>query len=147
MGRAFVYPAIVIACLGATSSVDAQVAESYNLPWTTIDGGGVSFSTGGVFRLGVTMGQPDAGSLSGGIYSLQGGFWSVIPIVRTPLGECDIALGSNPALNPRCDRFDLIAILEDRKYIIPGRDTDFNNDTHENDLDLFLFSKEWYQSP
>lgn len=41
----------------------------------TVDsGGGTSF--GGVFELYGTIGQPDAGILSGGSYELNGGFWS-----------------------------------------------------------------------
>lgn len=40
----------------------------------TVDGGGGS-SEGGVFRVSGTVGQPDAGDLSGGGYQLTGGFW------------------------------------------------------------------------
>jgi len=55
--------------------------------------------------------------------------------------------GSEPGLNPRCDLFDLIAILEDRKGIVPDRDTDFDGDGSEDMRDLFLFSTEWYREP
>jgi hypothetical protein len=41
----------------------------------TIDGGGYAFSTGGGLSLGGTVGQPDAGTLTGGTLSLAGGFW------------------------------------------------------------------------
>ena len=47
----------------------------YDLTWSTIDGGGYTFSTGGSYSLGGTVGQPDAGALSGGGYTLGGGFW------------------------------------------------------------------------
>jgi hypothetical protein len=47
------------------------------------DGGGGT-STGGVFAVSGTIGQPDAGAMSGGNYTLQGGFWSVIAAVQTP---------------------------------------------------------------
>jgi hypothetical protein len=50
-------------------------AVTYDLSWYTIDGGGATFSTGGSYSLGGTIGQPDAGSLSGGSYQLNGGFW------------------------------------------------------------------------
>jgi hypothetical protein len=40
-----------------------------------VDGGGHTFSTGGVYTLGGTIGQPDAGLLTGGPYTLGGGFW------------------------------------------------------------------------
>jgi LPXTG-site transpeptidase (sortase) family protein len=48
----------------------------YDLSWWTVDGGGATFSTGGSYRLGGTIGQPDAGELSGGSYTLYGGFWN-----------------------------------------------------------------------
>ena len=48
---------------------------AYDLGWYTIDGGGATFSTGGEYSLGGTIGQPDAGTLSGGSYALRGGFW------------------------------------------------------------------------
>ena len=48
----------------------------FDLSWSTVDGGGGTFSTGGDYSLGGTIGQPDAGMLSGGVYTLAGGFWS-----------------------------------------------------------------------
>ena len=53
----------------------AQIGGGYDLTWSTIDGGGATFSTGGGYSLGGTIGQPDAGLLSGGGYTLGGGFW------------------------------------------------------------------------
>jgi hypothetical protein len=50
-------------------------AQSYDLSWSTIDGGGHTFSTGGDYSLGGTVGQPDPGLLTGGDYTLGGGFW------------------------------------------------------------------------
>ena len=47
----------------------------YDLTWSTIGGGGATFSTGGSYSLGGSIGQPDAGVLSGGSYTLNGGFW------------------------------------------------------------------------
>lgn len=54
----------------------AQSGGGYNLTWSTIDGGGATFSTGGAYALGGAIGQADAGALSGGAYTLNGGFWS-----------------------------------------------------------------------
>jgi len=49
---------------------------AYDLSWFTIDGGGGT-STAGAFQLDGTIGQPDAGApLTGGPYSLTGGFWA-----------------------------------------------------------------------
>lgn len=42
----------------------------------TVDGGGGTRSSGGSFALGGTIGQPDAGLLSGPGFTLAGGFWS-----------------------------------------------------------------------
>ena len=53
----------------------AQTGGGYDLTWSTIDGGGYTFSTGGSYSLGGTVGQADAGGLTGGGYSLAGGFW------------------------------------------------------------------------
>ncbi len=47
----------------------------YDIDWHTIDGGGVMRSTGGEFELSGTIGQPDAGPLTGGDFTLTGGFW------------------------------------------------------------------------
>ena len=53
----------------------AQSGGGYDLTWYTVDGGGYTFSTGGSYNLGGTIGQADAGLLSGGGYTLVGGFW------------------------------------------------------------------------
>ena len=58
-----------------TSAPAAPQSGSYDLAWYTIDGGGATFSAGGGYSLGGTIGQPAAGSLSGGSYQLNGGFW------------------------------------------------------------------------
>jgi len=54
----------------------AQTGGGYDLSWSTIDGGGTTWSEGGGYSLGGTVGQPDAGVLSGGGYTLAGGFWA-----------------------------------------------------------------------
>ncbi len=53
----------------------AQSGDGYDLSWNTIDCGGHTFSSGGGYTLGGTVGQPDAGVLAGGDYTLAGGFW------------------------------------------------------------------------
>jgi hypothetical protein len=57
--------------------------QQYSIDWSTIDGGG-GMSTGGVYSVSGTIGQPDAGAMSGGNYTLQGGFWGIIAAVQTP---------------------------------------------------------------
>ncbi len=60
----------------------ACLAADYSIDWSTIDGGGGT-STGSVFAVSGTIGQPDAGTMSSGNYTLQGGFWGVITVVQT----------------------------------------------------------------
>lgn len=50
---------------------------------TELAGGGGT-STGGVYAVTGTIGQPDAGTMSGGTYTLSGGFWGAIAAVQTP---------------------------------------------------------------
>ena len=45
------------------------------IPWSRVAGGGDTFSTGGSFSLGGTIGQHDAGQSNGGQFTLCGGFW------------------------------------------------------------------------
>ncbi len=53
----------------------AQSGGGYDLTWNVIASGGATFSAGGNYSLGGTIGQADAGTMSGGKYSLIGGFW------------------------------------------------------------------------
>lgn len=62
------------ACCLVFLSCPAARAQLYAIDWFTIDGGGGA-SSGGNYTLSGTIGQPDAGTLSGGTLSLQGGFW------------------------------------------------------------------------
>mgnify|MGYP000879470106 CR=1 FL=1 len=58
----------------------ATLADTYDLSWFTVDGGGDMFATNGGFELSGTIGQPDAGAviLSGGSFELTGGFWAFV---------------------------------------------------------------------
>src|SRR5712691_3154260 len=60
-------------------------AQSYSIDWFTIDGGGGT-STGSVYSVSGTIGQPDANAqpLTGGNFSIVGGFWSLFSVVQTP---------------------------------------------------------------
>ena len=58
-------------------------AQSYSINWYKVAGGGGT-ATGGVYSLSGTIGQPDASAqMSGGSYSLTGGFWAIISVVQT----------------------------------------------------------------
>jgi hypothetical protein len=59
-------------------------AQTYSIDWHTIHGGGGT-STGGVYSVSGTIGQPDANPqpLTGGNFSVVGGFWALVA-VQTP---------------------------------------------------------------
>jgi len=57
-----------------TVVASSAAATGYDLGWWTADGGGGN-SIGGVYTLSGTVGQPDAGLVAGGQYTLAGGFW------------------------------------------------------------------------
>ncbi len=57
-------------------------AQSYSIDWHTIDGGGGT-STGGVYSVSGTIGQPDAGGpMTNGQFSVTGGFWALPTAVQ-----------------------------------------------------------------
>jgi hypothetical protein len=70
MKRMMVISVFVLLAVGTAS------AQSFDLDWDTIDGGGAMWTTGGSFELSGTIGQPDAGVvMTGGGFELTGGFW------------------------------------------------------------------------
>lgn len=64
--------ALILLTLGSA----ALAAGTFDLSWWTVDGGGGMNSAGGIYTLSGTIGQPDAGTLTGGAYALTGGFWA-----------------------------------------------------------------------
>ena len=59
-------------------------AQQYSVDWHKIAGGGGT-SSNGQYSVSGTIGQPDAGgAMSGGNYSLTGGFWALVSVVQTP---------------------------------------------------------------
>jgi FlgD Ig-like domain len=51
-------------------------ARAYDpITWFTCDGGGTAAAVSGGYSLGGTIGQVDAGTLTGGAWTLAGGFW------------------------------------------------------------------------
>jgi len=59
------------------------LGQSYSIDWFTVDGGGGT-STGSVYSVSGTIGQPDAGHMTGANYAIDGGFWGLISAVQTP---------------------------------------------------------------
>jgi hypothetical protein len=74
---------LVLVALAAVGAIALVNAQNYTIDWSTIDGGGGT-STGGVYSVTGTIGQPDAGVMSGGNYTVQGGFWGLVAAVQTP---------------------------------------------------------------
>ena len=67
----------------ALFGLSAARAQNYSIDWYKIAGGGGT-SAGGNYQVSGTIGQADASpTLSGGSYSLTGGFWSLIAVVPT----------------------------------------------------------------
>ena len=59
-------------------------AQQYSVDWYKVAGGGGT-STNGQYSVSGTIGQPDASAaMSGGPYSVTGGFWALINVVQTP---------------------------------------------------------------
>ena len=73
---------LYLIAFSAFSTISA-VAQDYRIDWHTINGGGGT-SSGGPYSLSGTIGQPDAGTLGGGDYVLEGGFWGVIVAIQQP---------------------------------------------------------------
>lgn len=76
--RSFISVVLVIA-----GSAMVARAQNYSIDWFKISGGGGTSSTG-QYALSGTIGQHDAGGpLTGGAYSLVGGFWSPLVVIQT----------------------------------------------------------------
>ena len=59
-------------------------AQSYTINWYKVSGGGGT-SSNGQYSVSGTIGQHDAGGpMTGGSYSLTGGFWALISVMQTP---------------------------------------------------------------
>lgn len=80
--RLFLLALALWLALGGPFSANAAPSADYDLSWYTMDGGGGMYSAGSPYQLSGGIGQPDAGTLSGGVYQLNGGFWVQTPIVR-----------------------------------------------------------------
>lgn len=60
--------------------IEPVAAQTFSIDWYKVSGGGGT-STGGVYSVSGTIGQQDAsGAMSGGSYSVTGGFWSLYAV-------------------------------------------------------------------
>lgn len=75
---------LTLTCLFACAFCLSAAAQSYSINWYKIAGGGGT-STNGQYSLSGTIGQPDASAaMTGGNYSLTGGFWAMDAVFQTP---------------------------------------------------------------
>ncbi len=95
-------PILTLISFLVTSTMNV-FAQPLQIDWLSVDGGGGT-SAGGVYVVTGTIGQPDAGTMSGGPYAIEGGLWpgliAVSPNAPTlyiqTAGE-DVQLGWSPA--------------------------------------------------
>lgn len=66
---------MILSTLCVFAVIAATFPQQVDIPWFTIDaGGGTMTSADHVLKLYGTIGQPDAGTLTGGAFTLSGGF-------------------------------------------------------------------------
>ena len=112
------------------------LAQTFDLSWHTIDGGGVLFSSGGTLQLSGTIGQPDAGVMAGGTFVVEGGFWNAglnaAPVPGDGDGDGDVDQ----------DDLDLVLFNFGTSGWPPNTngDVDGDGDVDQDDLDLVLFN-------
>ena len=108
-------------------------AQTYEITWYTIDGGGEMFTFGGDYELSGTIGQHDAGTLAGGEYELAGGFW---PVAAMP-PDCVADFNDDGAVNT----IDVLAFLN--AWVAKDPKADINGDGSVNTLDVLAFLNLW----
>ncbi len=76
------YAVLALVLSTIISQLSTSLAQSYSIDRSTIDGGGGT-STGSVYSVTGTIGQPDAGGpMTNGQYSVTGGFWALPTAVQ-----------------------------------------------------------------
>jgi hypothetical protein len=115
--------ALKMVCLLMSVPALGQSGGTYDLRWSTINGGG-SVSSGGQYTVTGTIGQPDAGYSEGGDYEVLGGFWPGEPLCRV-------------------DFHHFARFAELWLQTGPGLDADLYEDNIVDLLDLKLFVYEW----
>ena len=74
---------LVFLTLAILAHTTPALAQGFSIDWHTIDSGGGT-STGGVFSVSGTIGQPDAGGpMTNGQFAVTGGFWVLPAAVQT----------------------------------------------------------------
>jgi len=77
------FQTLMICLVAGLGSLHAT-AQTYAIDWYKVAGGGGT-STGGIYEVSGTIGQPDAsGAISGGNFAITGGYWALIQVLQTP---------------------------------------------------------------
>lgn len=132
---------VALGALSALLSSGSAQAQSYDLSWNKVAGGGSTFLTGGSFSLGATSGQADATTvaMTGGSFTLTGGFWvAAVPVLVPGDLNCDGVIN-----NFDIDPF-VLALTDPAAYAAsnPGCDImngDINGDGSVNNFDIDAF--------
>ena len=74
---------LTLCLLALLANHSCVLAQDFALKWYALSGG-AGVCTGGVYSVSGTVGQPVVGPSSGGDYTLEGGYWSVVAVVPTP---------------------------------------------------------------
>ena len=106
-------------CIGTASVCMAD----YSIDWHTVDGGGTT-STGGIYTITGTIGQPDAGYSYQGDYDLAGGFWTFADF-------CSV------------DYIDFAIFAQYWLDTGPDLPADLDGDTYVDMVDLRILAEEW----
>ena|ERR1017187_342233 len=73
-------------------------AQTYSIDWSKVAGGS-GISTDGIYSVNGTIGQPDASAaMTGGIYSVTGGFWSLYAVQPPGAPSLTITYSGNHAI-------------------------------------------------
>ncbi len=114
-----------------------EIAAVFDIGWWTVDNGGGS-SFGSVYSIDGTLGQPDAGVLTGGAYSISGGFWDAVVDVPVAWGgriylpmSFRSFCGSSPVEHEPNN------LIDDANRLCPGRSVSGSHDGTAGTGDLF----------
>ncbi len=70
---------LIVTVVLTLATLTSAAPDALSLTWWTAGGGG-GRSSGEAYTLNGTLGQPEAGpTMSGGDYTLSGGFWGGVP--------------------------------------------------------------------
>ena len=127
------YRIIRAAAIPILAASAASAGPQYALAWFTIDGGGGT-SDGGAYKASGTIGQHDASPpLTGGNYTLTGGFWAAAGLAP---GPCSIADNAEPF--GLLDLADITAFVAAFSAGDPAADLDGSGLLDLADINLFV---------